>query len=365
MNDVNYLSNLILDESAIDSKQIKKKSHDKTTKINKKPKGGYRPVLVIDQSQLINESIELKEKFQIINDECIQDSEYMSPQDIVSYYLICYLDQRYPNQFLENYNQIDHENQIKSKSIESLKFNFKNKNINLKLKNYKIQSLFDLVNCFSLHSVPHSARYTLVKWYSNKNNFNLKLFINQIPTSLEVLEMQAQSQRCVSLIADRIDCLVLNERDPLSFLLHDLVHAYKMFSNEYILKGQIGFYKSILKLVNIFKSDLNLMCGKDDKFKEEFDYLISDMNSHSKHLFYYFKACLINYFKRKFDLSDEKFLSNESLDEFNRLFESFIDVLGMNSFEKNLARNILFENTNKDQQSVNFIPLDNFFINFK
>ena len=63
--------------------------------------------------------------------------------------------------------------------------------------------------------------------------------VDRIPTSYDVLEMQAAASRCASLITLKLDDLILNERDPLSFLLHDLVHAYKMFSDEMLLKGRI------------------------------------------------------------------------------------------------------------------------------
>ena len=61
--------------------------------------------------------------------------------------------------------------------------------------------------------------------------------VDTIPTSFEVLEMQAADCRCASLITLKLDDLILDERDPLSFLLHDLVHAYKMFSDDTLRKG--------------------------------------------------------------------------------------------------------------------------------
>ena len=299
MLEKNFLIDISLDSENAKIKKNKKceKFEDgKSFNINnaKKTRGGYRPVLV-DESKLIQESIELKQPFELINNTCISNRNFMRDQDIVSYYLVSYLNQRYPNQFIENFNPIISDNLSKPTSIliEDLKIKFKNKNIEKKFYKLKIKTLFDLVNSFNLHSVPYSARYTLVNWYLN-NKFDLVLFINSIPTSKDVLLMQAESKRCVSLIADKIDCLVLNERDPLSFLLHDLVHAYKMFNNDYLLKGQIGFYRAIRKIYNSENKSIEVyldsLCKNDEKFGEEFDYLISDMNSHPKHLFFYFKS---------------------------------------------------------------------------
>lgn len=61
--------------------------------------------------------------------------------------------------------------------------------------------------------------------------------VDEIPTSLAVLEMQAAESRCATLITLKLDDLILGERDPLSFLLHDLVHAYKMFSDDALRQG--------------------------------------------------------------------------------------------------------------------------------
>ena len=62
--------------------------------------------------------------------------------------------------------------------------------------------------------------------------------VDKIPSSRDVLEMQSNETRCASLITLGIDDLILEERDPLSFLLHDLVHAYKMFCDQTLLKGK-------------------------------------------------------------------------------------------------------------------------------
>jgi hypothetical protein len=72
------------------------------------------------------------------------------------------------------------------------------------------------------------------------NQFNIVLMVDKIPTSRDVLGMQAAASRCASLITLKLDELVLDERDPLSFLLHDLVHAYKMFSDTKLLEGNLN-----------------------------------------------------------------------------------------------------------------------------
>lgn len=372
-----YLNNILEETCNTDRikplKNLQKQENLLENIKRKKLRGGYRPVL-ISEAQLVDESNNLRSKFEIINSPTVLDKNFLTPQDIVSYYIICYLDQRYPNQLLENFSPLTNK-KVKSELLSNLNFQLRNKKVMLRITKYDVKTLFDVVNSFNLHSVPMTARNTLVNWYLGK--YNLNLFVNQIPSSREVLRLQAQAKRCVSLIADKINCLVLNERDPLSFLIHDLVHAYKMFSNEYLMKGQVGFYKAVVKLYNnsVTKDFLDNMCLNDEVFKDEFDYLIADMNSHPRHLFYYFKAILINGFKRKVKLEKNEFLSGDSLREFNYIFDSILDTFDMNETEKNLSRKIIFEENHKKQNnidnslnfyhSLDFTLLDNFFTNFK
>lgn len=346
---------------------MKEKQNEKSHRDKKKAKGGYRPALV-DQIDLSNESIELIQDMQIL----IDNLSSLSDQDVVSLYLLIYLNKRYPNNFLESSNKIIDSNHSKyastlSRSRQIAEFNIKWRNSKLKKRLDDHMTLFEFVNSFNLHSVPQSARYSLANWYLEEN-FKLVLFLNKIPTPRDVLEMQANAQRCVTVIYDRLDRLVLGERDPLSFMLHDLVHAYKMFHNEYLLKGQIGFSKAISILLNdeIGSRLINELNENDKEFAHQFDYLISDMNSHWKHLFHYFKATLINAFKTKYNRTTEQSnLSGQSLEHFEKTFDTFLDILKMNESEKNVARNILNESSLLDQTNFaldDFNLLDNYFI---
>jgi hypothetical protein len=342
-----------------EEKNAPKKHHDK-----KKAKGGYRPALV-DQIDLGTESIELTQDMKIL----IDNMSSLCDQDVVSLYLLIYLNKRYPNNFLESSNKIIDSNHSKFAKTQSRSrrigdFNIKWRNNKLAKRLNDHLTLFEFVNSFNLHSVPQSARFSLASWYL-EDNFKLVLFVNKIPTPREVLEMQANAQRCVTIIFDRLDRLVLGERDPLSFMLHDLVHAYKMFHNEYLLKGQIGFSKAISNLLNDVTGAklINELNESNKDFAHQFDYLISDMNSHWKHLFHYFKATLINAFKAKYKLTTD--LSGQSLEHFERTFEAILDILKMNESEKNVAKSILNENSLFDQKNFaldDFYLLENYFI---
>jgi hypothetical protein len=122
-------------------------------------------------------------------------------------------------------------------------------------------------------------------------------------------------------------------------------------------------------MVKVFKnpSGTNLiqeLLRTDTEFKEAFEYLISDMNSHPKHLFYYFKAILVNYFKKKYQLTNE-ILNGQSLEEFLQAFECFLELFQMNHEEKEVARKMLMPVDNirvKGADKLDFTLLDNYFL---
>lgn len=140
-----------------------------------------------------------------------------------------------------------------------------------------------------------------------------------------------------------------------------------MYNSDYLLQGQVGFCRAILKVFDSEQAN-DILASLDDQFHQEFDYLISDMNSHPKHLFYYLKAVLITAFRRKFDAQEN--LTGESLTEFNKLFELVIDQFGMNEQEKSLSRRLIFEVNSRNTQTsvesfnlIDFTLLDQFFLN--
>ena len=155
-------------------------------------KGGYRPILV-GMNELAKESIELKSTMETLNNSVMKD------QDKVSLFILIYLNQRYPNNMLENSKKIVENVQIFSEPLENLNLAFKNQKIIKRLQQYNSTTLFDIINNFNLHSVPYTARYSLVNWYL-EGKFDLVLYLNKIPSPREVLVMQANSKRCVSLI---------------------------------------------------------------------------------------------------------------------------------------------------------------------
>lgn len=140
--------------------------------------------------------------------------------------------------------------------------------------------LFDLLNRFTLRGVRSHARLALLHWRHSKWPLVLT---TQVPSAKEMLELQAKGARYVSLLfaAEELARAQYDHRDALSFLLHDLAHAFHFFSQPENCRGQVRIYRDLLQaceqnLFSEFSSDLI--------WQKRFDYLISDINSHPAHI---------------------------------------------------------------------------------
>jgi hypothetical protein len=154
-------NNLFDIEIESDLPSIREKIKNKTTQKPKKKKGGYRPVLV-DEETLKKESLDLEPTMMLLREKHKLSS--MSPQDLVSLYMISYLNQRYSTKFLENFSPIHTSVESYQPISASYKDFISLINFEAKLEKYKSKSLYDIINSFNLHSVPHSARTALAKW---------------------------------------------------------------------------------------------------------------------------------------------------------------------------------------------------------
>lgn len=115
------------------------------------------------------------------------------------------------------------------------------------------------------------------------------VIMDRVPTVAEVLAQQTQGKRCVTLFHQEawLSKMILGERDPLSFAFHDLIHADHFFHANAERLGQIGFYRQIDRLHREGVLDGWLAC---EKFPDQLEYLMADMNSHPLHLWKCFKA---------------------------------------------------------------------------
>lgn len=138
-------------------------------------------------------------------------------------------------------------------------------------------------------------RRSLIQWHLG--HYPLILCFH-VPTPYEILETQARGQRVVTAFNTVENWKkTWGHHDAWNFIAHDLIHADHFFENQENRNGQIQFYKTILKNWNDSKI-------QDLKSNPDFEYLISDMNSHPMHMIETLKSLLIRSFKKQNQISD-------------------------------------------------------------
>lgn len=210
----------------------------------------------------------------------------LSAPNFTTLYLLLFLRIKHPKNWLQKRNRENHAgsaDELLSLIPESFCLNEWEKQ---KLKGITSEELFSLYN---LKAIPDSINRTMIKWYQNQ--WSIKA-LEHIPSPRELLKLQVKNTRCITLITDpeQIDSMVLESRDPLSFMLHDLMHADQFFSQHESLIGQLGFYNLINSIYD--KAELKSLLKSDKNFKKEFEYVTSDMNAYVIHLFKCLKSSI-------------------------------------------------------------------------
>lgn len=141
----------------------------------------------------------------------------------------------------------------------------------------------------SLRGMPGFVLPTLACWLEGGLRVHL---VESVVTPAEMLAAQAQGFRYVTLpILQALAGDMLGERDALEFLLHDLAHADTFFRAEYDPVGQQQFFSRLQQDI----PHLQPMAKEDEKFREQLEYLMSDMNSHPQHLRQYLRAVILDF----------------------------------------------------------------------
>lgn len=212
------------------------------------------------------------------------------PTDFTTLYLLLFLRIKHPQNWLQKRNKtaLTKTERVTSKQLLSLIPE------SFKLNDWEIQKLkdvttIDLFSYYNLKAVPASINRTMLNWYRGIWNIECLMYI---PSSRELLRLQVKNTRCITVITDplKIDSLILESRDPLSFLLHDLMHADQFFSQHESLIGQLGFYFLINSIYD--RAELKTILKNDLNFKKEFEYISSDMNAYVIHLFKCLKSSI-------------------------------------------------------------------------
>jgi hypothetical protein len=155
-------------------------------------------------------------------------------------------------------------------------------------------SALDHFRKFSFRGVPLSANRSLLSWHQGV--YQLQLFF-EVPDTLTVLQMQSRGIRCVTCLvgSQELGRYVMQERDPISFTLHDLIHADHFLANPLQRQVQVGFSRWMRELYS--QEKLRLALAQNPQLASQFEYACADMNSNGAHLVKYLKAifCIQNH----------------------------------------------------------------------
>lgn len=181
-------------------------------------------------------------------------------------------------------------------------------------------SFLEVILQHSFRSIPYSVQRSLTYWGLQKYPL---ILLHRIPSPEEVLDLQCQGQRVVSLLDEphHFTGFVENDRDTLGFLVHDLIHADHFFFDPENAKNQIYFCRLLKNLLAV--PEFKNLVDHNREFEKDFHYLASDMNSVTLHLFKSLKAILLKAYKNERNTpAAEKLSATHEAD-----FHHFIDRL--------------------------------------
>lgn len=244
--------------------------------------GSYKKVLLNEVD--LKASAPLIESFidQLMNR---YQEKRLSDVDFTTVYLLFFIKLKYQKNYLQQYKKLEDFNdstKILNLADGLIEFDdFEKK----KLENI---SGLELFTHFNLKGVPKSVARAMEHWYRGLWNIQLSF---KIPSSKTLLKTQAENSRILTIIVDKekITSLILGKRDPLSFAIHDLMHADQFFNNPLSLKGQLGFYRFIADYFD--HPSIKKLVEASPQFKNEFEYVVSDMNAYIIHLLKSFVSC--------------------------------------------------------------------------
>lgn len=135
----------------------------------------------------------------------------------------------------------------------------------------------DVLERFQFKKIKEKALTCLQHWV--KGDWPLVLQ-ESIPSALQVLRLQAQGLRPVTMKIEKRFESILHREDALDFFCHDLEHGHMFFYDDELNLSQQRFFQKILESLDLGVWDQYL---RNPEFEKKFVYLISDMNSHPEH----------------------------------------------------------------------------------
>lgn len=248
--------------------------------------GGYKKVLFNPQEL---EQFQEKLEFSLADLLRLDLADY----DLCCLYILLFLRMRHQKNWLQQKTSFEKNreaNLSEAKLLDIIPESFKLTDWEKdKLEGVTTNLLF---THFNLRGIPGAINRSMSNWSSGLWNI---ILLDYIPSSKRLLTFQAENKRCVTIITkkDQITKLVLEARDPLSFVLHDLDHADHFFNNHEILEGQLGFYRKTLAIYDLPILENNR--NSHPQFEHDFNYVVSDMNAYVVHLAKCLKAAFSNH----------------------------------------------------------------------
>lgn len=161
-----------------------------------------------------------------------------------------------------------------------------------------------------------------------------------IPNSREVLAMQAQGTRPVTVLSTwpRMLDPVLTKPNAFAFMVHDLEHAWKFYHDPAMFLQQRDFFRLLLVAEADGCFDAYL---RDAVFSVKFDYLISDMNTHTLHAAQFLRAILVEFHLRRENLRHPGGLTMAARNGVCRVMVSLLGSEWLAEVERRMIRNVI------------------------
>lgn len=165
----------------------------------------------------------------------------------------------------------------------------------------------------------------LCQWL--QGNWQL-ILCTDVPSPRAVLEMQARGVRPVTVVTEypAMFAPVHDKADAFSFLQHDLEHAHRFFEDGASHRAQRRLAHALMLDLDASRFDAYL---GDPGFREKFDYLIADMNTHVAHALHYLRAILVEFHLREEGRSSDAPLSQDATNKISTRIGSLAHAVGL------------------------------------
>jgi len=158
-----------------------------------------------------------------------------------------------------------------------------------------------------------------------------------IPTPVEVLKMQVEGRRPVTVLTawPRMLEPVLTKPNAFAFMVHDLEHAFKFYHCPQTHRQQRAFFRQLSEALEGGRFDIYV---RDPVFGAKFDYLSSDMNTHIMHAAQFLRAILMEYHMRLEGVGRPEGLSISARQEVSGLLAALLGEEWVVELERRMVR---------------------------